>query len=46
MKKHCVVEYLYRDANNFKAFGEILVFGSISDDYITEIKKHGVRPYI
>ena len=37
MNKYYVFEYLYRDANNFKAFGEILVFGNISEDYITEI---------
>ena len=40
MNKHHVFEYLYRDANNFKAFGEILVFGNISKDYITEISSY------
>ena len=37
MNNYYVLEYLYRDANNFKAFGEILVFGNVSEDYITEI---------
>ena len=40
MNKYYVLEYLYRDADNFKAFGEILVFGDISEDYISEIKSY------
>ncbi len=40
MNKYYVLEYLYRDAGNFKAFGKILVFGNISEDYICEIKKY------
>ncbi len=38
MKDYYVMEYMYRDANNFKAFGEILLSGIISDVDITEIK--------
>ena len=33
-----VMEYLYRDANNFKAFGQILLSGKVSEDYIAQIK--------
>ena len=40
MSDYYVIEYLYRDANNFKAFGEILVSGNISEDYITEMKSY------
>ena len=32
------MEYLYRDVNNFKVFGELLLFEIISDNNITEIK--------
>lgn len=38
MKDYYVMEYMYRDANNFKAFGEILLSGIISDNDIAEIK--------
>ena len=38
MKDYHVMEYMYRDANNFKAFGEVLLFGIITDDDISEIK--------
>ena len=27
MNKHCVFEYLYRDAGNYKAWGELLLEG-------------------
>ena len=40
MNNYYVLEYLYRDANNFKAFGELLVHGTISKDYITEIESY------
>jgi len=40
MNNYNVLEYLYRDANNFKAFGQILVSGNVSDDYVTEIKSY------
>jgi len=40
MNNYYVLEYLYRDANNFKAFGQILVLGNISENYITEIKSY------
>ena len=38
MNKYYVLEYLYRDADNFKAFGKILVLGNISKDYISEVE--------
>lgn len=38
MNKYYVFEYLYRDADNFKAFGEILLYGEISEGYISEIE--------
>ena len=40
MNNFYVLEYLYRDANNIKAFGQILVSGNISEDYITQIKSY------
>ena len=38
MNKYYVLEYLYRDADNFKAFGEILVSGDVPKGYISEIE--------
>ncbi len=38
MKDYYVMEYMYRDANNFKAFGELLLTGNITDSNIIEIK--------
>ncbi len=38
MKKHVVMEYLYRDADNFKAFGQILLSGIITDAYVSEME--------
>ncbi len=38
MKKYVVMEYLYRDADNFKAFGQVLLSGIITDTYISEVK--------
>ena len=40
MKKHYVFEYLYRDADNFKAFGQALVFGNITEDFVTELSSY------
>lgn len=31
MTKHCVFEYLYRDAGNFKAGGELLLEGELGE---------------
>lgn len=31
MTKHCVFEYLYRDAGNFKVGGELLLSGELDD---------------
>ena len=38
MKDYYVMEYMYRDANNFKAFGQLLLTGEITDSDIVEIK--------
>jgi len=38
MSNYSVFEYLYRDANNFKAFGQLLLTGNITDSNIVEIK--------
>lgn len=38
MKNYYVMEYLYRDANNFKAFGQLLLTGKASDSGFSEIK--------
>ena len=40
MNNYYVLEYLYRDANNFKAFGQILVSGNVSEGYSTEMKSY------
>jgi len=31
MTKHCIFEYLYRDASNFKVGGEVLLEGELGD---------------
>lgn len=33
-----VMEYMYRDASNFKAFGQLLLSGRVSDAYVKQIK--------
>ena len=38
MKKYVVMEYCYRDADNYKAFGQILLSGNITDAYISEME--------
>jgi len=38
MKKFYVLEYLYRDADNYKAYGEILLTGKVTNAEITEFK--------
>lgn len=38
MKDYSVMEYLYRDANNFKAFGQLLLKGKITSADIDKIK--------
>ena len=38
MGDYYVMEYLYRDANNFKAFGQILLSGNIDEDYVSQIQ--------
>lgn len=40
MNNYYVLEYKYRDADNFKAFGEILVRGDLSDNYIAEMESY------
>ena len=37
MNNYPVFEYLYRDANNFIAFGQLLIIGTISEEYIDEL---------
>lgn len=34
---HCVFEYLYRDAGNFKAWGALLLEGELSEDDIARM---------
>lgn len=31
-QKHCIFEYRYRDASNYKAYGELLLRGSFTDE--------------
>ncbi|MCK4951833.1 MAG: hypothetical protein KAS48_08440 [Gammaproteobacteria bacterium] len=38
MNNYSVMEYLYRDANNFKAWGKILLSGTLTNNDVTEIK--------
>jgi len=40
MSNYSVLEYLYRDANNFKAFGRLLLSGKLTDVGIVEIKSY------
>lgn len=40
MNNYSVFEYLYRDANNFKAFGQLLISGNISDEYATKLESY------
>ena len=39
MNNYSVFEYLYRDADNFKAFGQLL-FSRVSEEYITELESY------
>lgn len=36
--EYCVFEYLYRDASNYKAWGEILLSGSPTDSEIAALR--------
>jgi len=38
MNNYSIFEYLYRDADNFKVFGEILLLGRVTDDNEDEIR--------
>lgn len=38
MSNYSVMEYLYRDADNFKAWGKILLSETLSENDVTEIK--------
>lgn len=38
--KHCVFEYQYRDASNYKVWGEILLSGAPSQDDIVALRAH------
>ena len=40
MKGYSVVEYLYRDASNYKEYGEILIEGVFSDTDVQRIRKY------
>lgn len=35
--KHCVFEYLYRDAGNFKAWGELLLEGELTAEEVAQL---------
>lgn len=37
-KKYCIFEYLYRDASNYKAYGEILLSGIPSQNDIETLR--------
>jgi hypothetical protein len=38
VKRFCVFEYLYRDADNFKAWGALLLKGVLTDAQVVEMK--------
>ncbi|OUS15660.1 hypothetical protein A9Q88_10285 [Gammaproteobacteria bacterium 50_400_T64] len=40
MHNYHIFEYLYRDAGNFKAFGQLLLTGIISEKYIDELRSY------
>ena len=37
-KRFCVFEYLYRDADNFKAWGALLLNGALTDAQVAEMR--------
>lgn len=40
MNNYHIFEYVYRDASNFKAFGKLLLTGTISEKYSNELRSH------
>ena len=38
MNGYSIMEYLYRDANNFKAWGNVLLLGEMTSSYIDELR--------
>ena len=38
VKRFCVLEYLYRDADNFKAWGALLLKGALTDAQVAEMR--------
>jgi len=40
MESYVVFEYLYRDASNYKSYGEILLQGKYNEDEITFLTSH------
>jgi hypothetical protein len=38
VKRFCVFEYLYRDADNFKAWGALLLKGALTDAQVAEMR--------
>lgn len=38
MDDYFVLEYLYRDADNFKAYGGILLTGNVAENYVSQIE--------
>ena len=40
MNNYRIFEYLYRDASNFKAFGQLLLIGTIPEEYIDELRSY------
>lgn len=37
---YSIFEYLYRDASNYKAWGELLLEGALSDPEIAHLRRH------
>lgn len=40
MNNYYIFEYLYRDSDNFKAFGQLLLSGEITEKHILELKSY------
>ncbi len=38
MSNYFIMEYLYPDANNFKAWGQVLLAGDITKNYVSKIE--------
>ncbi len=40
MNDFYIFEYIYRDASDFKSFGQLLLSGKVTEEYITELRSY------